>query len=105
MSDFLYFNIKGNSMFPTYQDGDQVCLKRVISNEKVEVNDIVVFMHPLKKDLKVIKRVAHIKNKKVDRNRPLRAVHQNTQKQNSLSRYLLPPEAPCHSYLQENLCS
>ena len=50
-------------MFPTYQDGDQVCLKRVISNEKVEVNDIVVFMHPLKKDLKVIKRVAHIKNK------------------------------------------
>ena len=63
MSDFLCFNIKGNSMFPTYKDGDQVYLKKIVSNESIGVNDIVVFMHPLKRDCKVIKRVVHIKNK------------------------------------------
>ena len=50
-------------MSPTYKDGDQVCFKKIIPNQRVEVNDIVVFMHPLKRDYKIIKRVAHIKNK------------------------------------------
>ena len=50
-------------MSPTYKDGDQVRLKKIILNEKIGVNDIVVFMHPLKRDCKVIKRVSHIKNK------------------------------------------
>jgi|TARA_B110000263_G_C15224268_1_gene471482 nickel-type superoxide dismutase maturation protease len=61
MSD-LYFDIKGNSMSPTYKDGDKICLESMSPNQKVEVDDLVVFMHPFKKKCKIIKRVAHIKN-------------------------------------------
>ena len=62
MDDLICFEIKGNSMSPTFKDGDCVLLKKMNSTHKAIVNDIVVFMHPLKKDFKLIKRVSHIKD-------------------------------------------
>ena len=62
MSNMICFSVKGNSMFPTYRDGDSVWLKKFNVNHKVEVDDIIVFMHPLKEDCKIIKRVTRIKD-------------------------------------------
>ena len=49
-------------MSPTYKDGDSIDVEKINANHKVSVNDIVIFMHPLKKDCKVIKRVTQIKD-------------------------------------------
>jgi len=49
-------------MSPTYKDGDLICLEKIRLNQKVAVNDIVVFKHPFKKNCKVIKRITHIKD-------------------------------------------
>ena len=59
----LTFNIKGDSMKPTFNDGDLVKLKRY-TNQDVEISDIVVFMHPLKDNFKLIKRVTKINDQK-----------------------------------------
>ena len=61
MSDMLSFEINGNSMFPTFNDGDSICIEKINANHKVDIDDIVVFMHPLKKNCKLIKRVTQIK--------------------------------------------
>ena len=63
MSDILCFDIVGDSMFPTYKDGDSIYLKKITKQDNIEVSDIVVFPHPFKKDCNVIKRVVKIKNK------------------------------------------
>tara|TARA_B100000902_G_C27256235_1_gene887991 strand:- start:1059 stop:1355 length:297 start_codon:yes stop_codon:yes gene_type:complete len=62
MDDLIYFEVKGNSMSPTFKDGDSVLFKKMNTNYKAIVNDIVVFMHPLRRDFKLIKRVSHIKD-------------------------------------------
>ena len=49
-------------MSPTYIDGDTVRLLKMHPNQSVDVSDIVVFMHPLKKDFKLIKRVTQIRH-------------------------------------------
>ena len=48
-------------MSPTYRDGDSIDAEKINKNHKIDVNDIVIFMHPLKKDCKLIKRVTQIK--------------------------------------------
>ena len=62
MTEVLHFSIKGNSMSPTYIDGDSICMDKFNSNHTIEINDIVVFIHPFKKDCKIIKRVKKIKD-------------------------------------------
>ena len=61
MPDTLSFYINGNSMFPTYKNGESICVEKININHKVDIDDIVVFMHPLKADCKLIKRVTQIK--------------------------------------------
>ena len=48
-------------MSPTYIDGDTITLQKIHPGQSVDVSDIVVFMHPLKKDIKLIKRVTKIR--------------------------------------------
>ncbi len=47
-------------MLPSYKDNDSICLKKISNNDRIQINDIVVFRHPFKKHLKLIKRVAKI---------------------------------------------
>ena len=49
-------------MYPTYKDGDSIKVEKINASHKINVNDIVIFMHPLKKDCKLIKRVTQIKD-------------------------------------------
>ncbi len=49
-------------MFPTYKDGDSINAEKINVSHKVDVNDIVIFMHPLRKDCKLIKRVTQVKD-------------------------------------------
>ena len=46
-------------MKPTFNDGDLVRLKKY-TNQDVKISDVVVFMHPLKDNFKLIKRVTKI---------------------------------------------
>jgi len=48
-------------MSPTYNEGDSITLDKIEPKHRVDVSDIVVFMHPLKKDFKLIKRVTQIR--------------------------------------------
>ena len=61
MSDILCFDVKGNSMLPTYKDGDSISLRR-FEGQKIKVNDIVICSHPFKTNLKILKRVTKIKD-------------------------------------------
>ena len=61
MSDILCFDVKGNSMLPTYKDGDSISLSS-FEGQKIKVNDIVVCSHPFKTNLKILKRVTKIKD-------------------------------------------
>ena len=61
MSNILCFDAKGNSMSPTYKDGDSISLSKFEGN-KIKVNDIVVCSHPFKTNLKILKRVTKIKD-------------------------------------------
>tara|TARA_Y100001970_G_C13970456_1_gene717913 strand:- start:441 stop:695 length:255 start_codon:yes stop_codon:yes gene_type:complete len=49
-------------MMPTFNDGDLVNFDKY-TNQDVKIDDIVVFMHPLKDDFKLIKRVKKIRDK------------------------------------------
>ena len=49
--------IKGNSMSPTFENGDVVFLKLT---KKIEKNDIILAQHPFKKSVKVLKRITEI---------------------------------------------
>ncbi len=51
--------ISGNSMWPTYHDGDKVEFTKYDSDD-LKVGDIVVAMHPFKKDTKLVKRIVKI---------------------------------------------
>ena len=64
MSNTLYFDVKGNSMFPTLKDGDSICFEK-FNHHRIEVNDIIVCKHPFKTDFNIIKRVTKIKEKKL----------------------------------------
>tara|TARA_B100000427_G_scaffold315239_1_gene309137 strand:- start:161 stop:451 length:291 start_codon:yes stop_codon:yes gene_type:complete len=64
MSNILYFDVKGNSMFPTFKDGDSICFEK-FNNHKININDIVVCKHPFKTDFNIIKRVTKIREKKL----------------------------------------
>ena len=61
MSNILCFDVKGNSMSPTYKDGDSISLSKFEGN-KIKVNEIVVCSHPFKTNLKILKRVTKIKD-------------------------------------------
>tara|TARA_Y100001935_G_scaffold130536_1_gene108164 strand:- start:115 stop:378 length:264 start_codon:yes stop_codon:yes gene_type:complete len=49
-------------MSPTYLEGDTVTLQKIQPSQSVDINDIVVLMHPLKRNIKLIKRVTKIRD-------------------------------------------
>ena len=49
-------------MLPTFKDGDEVLVDKIMKNTNIDINDIVVFNHPLKKNISLIKRVSKISN-------------------------------------------
>ena len=55
----ITFSVKGNSMVPTFSNGDIIKFDKFDSKYTVDIGDIIVFNHPFKKNLKLIKRVAH----------------------------------------------
>ena len=63
MNEYLVFNVKGDSMLPTFKNGDEIKIKKIDINDKINLNDIVIFNHPFKENFKLIKRVTRITNK------------------------------------------
>ena len=55
------FTVSGASMFPILKPGDQVLLNhRAYARKLPRVGDIVVAMHPARKNLKIIKRITRV---------------------------------------------
>ena len=58
-SRFIDVKVKGDSMWPTLENDDIVRFEKINSNT-IEINQIVFFKHPFKKDFNLIKRIASI---------------------------------------------
>ena len=58
-SRFIDVKVKGDSMWPTLENGDIVRFEKTDSNA-IEINHIVLFKHPFKKDFNLIKRINSI---------------------------------------------
>lgn len=54
---FPLVNVCGNSMLPTYQDGEIVFSTRIFRKNKIKPGDVMVFRHPTVRDRLLIKRV------------------------------------------------
>ena len=53
--------IRGDSMWPTFNDGDEIEFK-VIEDAVLKIGDIVVAQHPLKPKVKIVKRISLIED-------------------------------------------
>ncbi len=58
MSDF-HVIIRGDSMWPTYCDGDKLTASEV-SNKDLAAGDVIVSKHPLKSKVIIVKRIKQI---------------------------------------------
>ena len=58
-SRFIDVKVKGNSMWPTLENGDIVRFEKT-DLDAIEINHIVLFKHPFKKDFNLIKRINSI---------------------------------------------
>lgn len=54
---FPLVNVCGNSMLPTYHDGEIVFSTRIFRKNKIKPGDVMVFRHPTVRDRLLIKRV------------------------------------------------
>ena len=61
-SRILKVKIKGDSMWPTFNDGDVIACERY-DGQSVSVGDLVVFTHPFKSDVTCVKRVKSLTEK------------------------------------------
>ena len=61
-SRFLDIRVKGDSMWPTLEDGSVVRFER-ISGTALQINQIVLCNHPLRAEFLVIKRISSIDDK------------------------------------------
>ena len=58
----LKIKIKGDSMWPSLNDGDEVeCLR--FFDQEISVKDLIVFKHPFKSSVTCLKRVKSISSK------------------------------------------
>jgi nickel-type superoxide dismutase maturation protease len=55
MSDF-HVIIRGDSMWPTFSDGEKLTASNVSKNN-LTIGDVVVSKHPLKSDVVIVKRI------------------------------------------------
>jgi len=58
---FPVIQVCGDSMFPTYHDGEVLLSRRVFSRKKVQKGDVIVYCMHENGERNVIKRVADIK--------------------------------------------
>ena len=56
---YIQVSIKGNSMSPTFKNGDFVIFEKN-NGANLKINDIVLFNHPFRKNKKIIKRIKKI---------------------------------------------
>ncbi|MGB1589519.1 MAG: S26 family signal peptidase [Candidatus Poseidoniaceae archaeon] len=56
---FISVKISGDSMWPSLLDGDIIEFS-TITNQVIKLNDIIVFNHPLKREVICVKRVKQI---------------------------------------------
>ena len=61
-SRFIDVRVKGDSMWPTLEDGRVVRFERINGIELL-INQIVLCNHPLRKDFLIIKRISSIDDK------------------------------------------
>ena len=60
MDELVHVRINGHSMWPTYADQHVVTFRLVSPPQHVPPGTVVLAQHPLKPDVKVVKRVRHI---------------------------------------------
>ena len=61
-SRILKVKIKGDSMWPTFNDGDVIACEQY-DDQTVSVGDLVVFTHPFKNGITCVKRVKSLSEK------------------------------------------
>ena len=57
MSEPFQVRIKGDSMWPTFRDGDILTFSHLLDQHRVNAGAVVLAKHPLKVDVLVVKRV------------------------------------------------
>ena len=62
-SRFIDVKVKGDSMWPTLENGDIVRFE-IIDSNVIEPNLIVLFKHPFKKYFNLVKRISSIEGNK-----------------------------------------
>jgi nickel-type superoxide dismutase maturation protease len=62
MSEPFQVRIKGDSMWPTFHDGDFLTFAPVDDRTHLEVGLVVLAQHPLKKDVLVLKRINSVES-------------------------------------------
>ena len=62
MSKYIEFTVKGYSMYPSYAPGETIVFDKVTEqNLKLLCkNDLIVFNHPFKENIKMFKRICCI---------------------------------------------
>ena len=58
---FPLFQVVGDSMFPTYQNGEVLWGTKFFKKSSLKIGDVVVYKAPTEDSEIVIKRIAHIK--------------------------------------------
>ena len=58
----LKVTVKGNSMSPTFEDGDKIQFL-ALTDYHLKIGDIVLARHPFQKKLNIVKRIKEIKNR------------------------------------------
>ena len=62
MSKYIEFTIKGYSMYPSYTSGETIVFNK-ITEQNLKLlckDDLVVFNHPFKKNIKMLKRIKYL---------------------------------------------
>ena len=62
MTEALDVRIQGDSMWPTYRDGDVVSFAPCDQTYVARVNDVVLVRHPMKDNVLMVKRVSVVQN-------------------------------------------
>ena len=62
MTEALDVRIQGDSMWPSYRNGDVVSFAPCDETYVARVNDVVLVRHPMKDDVLMVKRVSVVQN-------------------------------------------
>ncbi len=62
MTQNLDVRIQGDSMWPTFSDGEVLTFQETDAQTIFEVGDVVLVLHPLKADVLMVKRIHRIED-------------------------------------------